>query len=80
MSDNEGKARKSLTKPIAASIIGAAVVAPVPFFAGMPERIPAGLFGRLAGAPILAWLMIGLMFSLVLVVLATISFVGSSGD
>jgi hypothetical protein len=66
-------------KPLVASLIGVAIVAPVPVMAGAPHLIPGWLLDRLMGAPVIAWAMLLLMLGLVFLVLGTISFMDSAG-
>jgi len=57
--------RRRLGRPFALSLLGAALVSPVPLMAAHPEWIPASLLARLGGAPLLSWLLLLLMAALV---------------
>lgn len=57
--------RRRLGRPFALSLLGAALVSPVPLMAARPEWIPAGLLERVGGAPLLSWLLLLLMAALV---------------
>lgn len=57
--------RRRLGRPFALSLLGAALVSPVPLMAARPEWIPASLLERVGGAPLLSWLLLLLMAALV---------------
>jgi hypothetical protein len=56
---------KRLGRPLALSLLGAALVAPVPLLAARPEWIPAALLARVGGPPLLSWAFVLLMAALV---------------
>ncbi len=65
MSHASSVSRRRLGRPFALSLLGAALVSPVPLLAAHPEWIPASLLERLGGAPALSWLLLLLMAALV---------------
>jgi hypothetical protein len=63
------RAPKSITKlllrPQTLSVLGTALVAPIPILAANPALIPGWLLNRVGGAPLLTWLLLLLMAALV---------------
>ena len=79
MADTPRPTRRSLRRPLALSLLGAALVAPVPVFAGAPSLIPGWLLAPVGGVPLLSWILVLLMVALVGVALSA-STIGTSDD
>ncbi len=58
-----------LAKPIGLSLVGAAIVAPVPLMSGNPKALPASLLELMAGVPLLNWGLVLMMGLLIVVAL-----------
>ena len=76
MANATGISRRRLGRPFALSVLGAALVSPVPLMATRPEWIPPGLLERVGGAPLLSWLLLLLMAALVGVAVLCASMLG----
>ena len=65
MADLPEPTGKRLGRPLALSLLGAVLVAPVPIFAALPQLSPAWFALRIGGVPLVSWLLVGLMAALV---------------
>lgn len=72
----KSKAR-SVGRPLILSLIGGALVSPIPLLAGDPALEPAWLQERIWGVPLLSLGMLLLMAGLVVVALLSLNFEGS---
>lgn len=72
MSESHDHTKTRVGRALLLSLIGIAVVSPIPIFAAYPSLIPAWMLSRVAGATALSWLLVLIMLALVGVAVACV--------